>query len=77
VATNVLRQGTASAAEATYFELPHRLSGALNRHAPAFVLTTAVGGKVELHDMRYRRSTSSNGGTKDGLETVGPVCAVG
>jgi hypothetical protein len=37
----------------------------------------AVTGEVELYDMGYRYSTSSDGGTRGGLETVGPVCAAG
>jgi len=41
------------------------------------VLVNAVTREVELHDMRYRRSTSFDGGTRDGLETVGPVYSVG
>ena len=41
------------------------------------VLINAVTGEVGLHDMGYRCSTSSDGRRRDGLETVGPVCAVG
>ena len=33
--------------------------------------------EVELCDMGYRYSACSDGGTRDGLETVGPVCAAG
>ena len=42
-----------------------------------YVLINAVTGEVELYDMGYRYSTSSDGGTRGGLETVGPVCAAG
>jgi len=43
----------------------------------SFHLINAGTVEVELYDMEYRCSTSSDGGTRDGLETVGPVCAAG
>src|SRR5271168_386083 len=41
---------------------------------PSQILIKAVTGESELCDMRYRRSTTSEGGTRDGLETAGRVC---